>query len=161
MHVLPERVSPHVRAAIGELVVRQLGVVRHDQLTALGVADHQGGAHAVSEIDFGRFCRRNGLPLPQRQVVRRDSRGRRRYLDATLVGRYGAVVRVEIDGALHLVVKTYWDDMARDNELSISRELLIRLPSFVMHADDPLALDQLRRALDLSGPGGKVAAFAS
>jgi hypothetical protein len=138
--------------------LERAGSVRFRRLLGCALVDIAGGAHAVSEIDFGRFCRRNGLPPPVRQVARKDNNGRRRYLDATLVGPSGRVVRVEIDGALHLVVETYWDDMYRDNELSIARETQIRLPSYVMHADEPNAVDQLKRALGLSGPSGKVAA---
>lgn len=129
------------------------GKVKWYRLLSSCLVDIGGGAHAVSEIDFIKFCARNGLPKPVHQVVRRDSKGRRRYLDATLVGPSGVVVRVEIDGALHLVVQTYWDDMFRGNELNIARELSLRLPSFVIYADDEEALAQLRVALGLSGPG--------
>jgi len=138
--------------------LERAGQVRFKRLLRSALLDIGGGAQAVSEIDFGRFCRRNGLPTPSRQVVRCEPNGRRRYLDATLVGPTGRVVRVEIDGALHLVVQTYWNDMYRDNEVSIAREIQVRLPSYVVYADDAQALDQLRRALELSGPGGKVAA---
>lgn len=134
------------------------GKVRHHRLLGAVLSDIGGGAHAVSELDFLRFCRRNGLPMPTHQAVRRDSRGRRRYLDATLVGPRGRVVRVEIDGALHLVVQTYWADMYRGNDLSIDKETALRFPSFVIYANDPEALEQLRRALDLSGPGKTTAA---
>jgi hypothetical protein len=127
------------------------GAVRHRRLLAAALADIEGGAQAVSEIDFLRFCRRNGLPRPELQV-RVDAGGRRRYLDATFRGRSGQPVRVEIDGALHLVVQTYWDDMARGNDLVIQREQVLRLPSYVIYADDPVALNQLRRALGLSDP---------
>jgi hypothetical protein len=127
------------------------GAVRHRRLLAAALADIGGGAQAVSEIDFVRFCRRNGLPRPELQAVRRDGSGRRRYLDATLRGRDGSPVRVEIDGALHLVVQTYWDDMARGNDLILGREQLLRFPSYVIYADDPVAVNQLRRALGLSG----------
>lgn len=149
------------RLAVAERLLDELdtaGRVRHRQVLRAALVDIGGGAHAVSEIDFVRFCARNGLPKPVHQRVRRDADGRRRYLDATLIGRGGKVVRVEIDGALHLVVQTYWDDMARGNELSIDRETALRFPSFVIHADDEQALAQLRRALDLSGPQRQDAA---
>jgi hypothetical protein len=141
--------------------LERAGQVRFRRLLRSALVDIGGGAQAVSEIDFGRFCRRNGLPTPIRQAVRRDRNGRRRYIDATLVGPSGRTVRVEIDGALHLLVETYWDDMYRDNEVSIAGERQIRLPSYVMYADDPDALDQLRRALDLSGPPAQDSARAS
>jgi hypothetical protein len=126
------------------------GAVRHRSLLRRALVDIDGGAQAMSEIDFLRFCRRNGLPVPVLQVVRLDGSGRRRYLDATFRRADGSLLRVEIDGALHLVVRTYWDDMFRTNDLVIGNERVIRLPSFVVHANDPAALDQLRRALHLS-----------
>ncbi|HVI38403.1 MAG TPA: hypothetical protein VM684_19350, partial [Gaiellales bacterium] len=140
--------------------LERAGAVRHRGLLRHALLDIDGGAQAVSEIDFIRFCARNGLPRPKHQIVRRDANGRRRYLDATLVGPSGRVVRVEIDGALHLVVQNYWSDMYRGNDLSIARETALRFPTFVIYADDPDALDQLRRALDLSGAGKTTAALS-
>jgi hypothetical protein len=139
----------------------EAGRIRHRRILHAALIDIEGGAQAVSEIDFIRFCRRHGFPEPIRQVVRRDANGRRRYLDATLVGPTGKVVRVEIDGALHLVVRTYWDDMSRGNELSIARETALRMPSIVLHHNDPIAVDQIRRALNLSGPSAHLSAQAS
>ena len=115
----------------------------------------------MSEMDFLRFCRRHSFPRPVLQVIRLDERGRRRYLDATLKTPAGTLVRVEIDGALHLVVQTYWNDMWRSNDLAIGRELALRFPSYVIHADDPDAVAQLRRALNVSGPSARTAAQAS
>lgn len=137
------------------------GAIRRALLMRAALVDIDGGAHAMSEIDFVRFCARHGLPRPQHQLVRRDSRGRRRYLDATLVGPTGAVVRVEIDGALHLAVQTYWDDMYRSNDLSIGREVALRFPSYVIYADDRDAVAQLRAALKLSASRDNLAACAS
>jgi len=133
------------------------GKVRFHRLLRRVLADIDGGAQAVSEIDFIRFCARNGLPKPTRQVVRRDANGKRRYLDAVLVGPAGEV-RVEIDGALHLVVQTYWADMSRGNDLSIAGEGTLRFPSFVIYGNDQDALRQLRLALGLSGPDRQTAA---
>lgn len=129
------------------------GAVRHRRLLFAALADIDGGAQAMSEIDFLRFCRRHGLPRPEQQLVRRDERGRRRYLDATFKTRDGGHIRVEIDGALHLVVRTYWDDMARGNDLVIGRERVLRFPSYVIYAGDPTAVRQLRSALGLSDSG--------
>jgi hypothetical protein len=152
------------RLTFAERLIDELdkaGRIRHHRVLRSALVDIGGGAHAMSEIDFLRFCSRNGLPRPRHQQVRKDAKGRRRYLDATLVGPEGTAVQVEIDGALHLVVRTYWDDMWRGNELSIGRETALRFPSFVIHADDPEALAQLRRALNLSGPQAQDAARAS
>jgi hypothetical protein len=131
--------------------LEQAGAIRYRRLLAHALTDIEGGAQAMSEIDFLRFCRRHGLPAPVLQVVRRDRHGRRRYLDATFERHNARPLRVEIDGALHLVVRTYWDDMSRGNELVIDQESVLRFPSYVIHADDLTALGQLRRALGLSG----------
>jgi hypothetical protein len=152
------------RLTVAERLLVELdraGAVRHRRVMRSALWDIAGGAHAVSEIAFIRFCRRHGLPRPAHQVVRRDPNGRRRYLDATLIGPNGAVVRVEIDGALHLLVRTYWDDMARGNEMSIGRETVLRFPSVVIYDDDPVALDQLHRALDLLGRSARLPARGS
>lgn len=133
------------------------GAIRHRRVLRMALIDIEGGAQAMSEIDFLRFCRRNGFPRPALQQVRYDSHGRRRYLDATFKRRDGRLVRAEIDGALHLVVRTYWNDMSRGNELTIGNETVLRFPSYVIHANDAQAVDQLRRALDLSGPERSIA----
>jgi hypothetical protein len=137
--------------------LERAGKVKFHRLLMKALVDIAGGAHAVSEIDFVRFCARNGLPKPKHQLVRRDAQGRRRYIDAVVVGPAGEV-KVEIDGALHLVVQTYWSDMFRGNEMTIARDGALRFPSYVLYSDDPGALDQLRRALGLSGPNEKTAA---
>jgi hypothetical protein len=131
-------------------VLETAGAIRYHALLVRALIDIEGGAQAMSEIDFLRFCHRHGLPRPQLQLVRKDGLGRRRYLDATFTRRDGRHLRVEIDGALHLVVRSYWDDMSRGNELVIGREAVLRFPSYVIHANDQTAIDQLRRALDLS-----------
>ncbi|HVV74424.1 MAG TPA: hypothetical protein VHC43_00190 [Mycobacteriales bacterium] len=137
--------------------LERAGAVRHRRVLLAALVDIEGGAQAVSEIDFIRFCRRNGLPRPTLQEVRVDSSGRRRYLDATLRRRDGGVIRVEVDGALHLVASTYWSDMARGNDLVIGNERVLRFPSYVIHSSDPTAVNQLRRALGLSVAGGSIA----
>lgn len=111
------------------------------------VADIAGGAHALSELDFRRFCRRHGLPRPTGQQMRRDRRGVRRYLDAGFVTASGRRLRVEVDGSVHLSAATYADDMFRGNALVLVDELVLRFPSWAIRADDPQAVEQLRAAL--------------
>lgn len=128
------------------------GRVRHARLLRSALVDIVGGAQAFSEIHFGRLCRRNGLPQPERQVVRIDGQGKRRYLDAVLRGPDGRRVVVEIDGAVHLLPARYWDDMSRDNELTIAGERRLRFPTVAMYLDEARVAGQLRRALGLSVP---------
>jgi hypothetical protein len=120
---------------------------RHRAILLSAVADIEQGSEALSEIDFLALCRRFSLPEPERQTVRRDSTGRRRYLDATWRRSDGRLVVVEIDGALHLAQKRWWDDQLRQNELSLADALVLRFPSVVVRTEPELVAAQLRRAL--------------
>lgn len=125
------------------------GKVRHHRLLRSALVDIGGGAHALSEIDFGRLCARFGLPAPERQVVRFDASGKRRYLDAVLRTPTGRTVVIEIDGAVHLLPERYWDDMQRDNELTIAGDRHLRFPTVALHLEPAKVAGQIRRALAL------------
>ncbi|MGB9377023.1 MAG: DUF559 domain-containing protein [Mycobacteriales bacterium] len=111
------------------------------------LADIVGGSQALTEIDFARLCRAANLPPPERQVIRTDRYGRRRYLDAEWRLADGSALVVEIDGALHLQAMTYWDDMDRQNELVISGDRVLRFPSATLRLRPDHVVEQLRRAL--------------
>ena len=123
--------------------------VRHRRALFAAVDDIAQGSQALSEIDFYALCRRYGLPLPERQTVRRDSSGRRRYLDATWRRKDGRLVVAEVDGALHLDVSRWWDDQHRQNELSLADAVVLRFPSVVVRAEPEQVARQLRHALSL------------
>lgn len=120
---------------------------RHRRVLRAAVVDIVGGSDALSEIDFIRMCRRHQLPAPEQQTVRRDSRGRRRYLDATWRRRDGRLVVAEVDGALHLVAGRWWADQLRQNEIALADALVLRFPSVVIRTEPALVARQLRRAL--------------
>jgi len=121
---------------------------RHRAALRAAVVDIEGGSEALSEIDFVRLCRRYHLPAPVQQLVRRDRNGRRRYLDATWRRTDGRLVVVEIDGALHLIVRRWWDDQLRQNEIVLAEDaILLRYPSIVVRTEEWVVIDQLRRAL--------------
>ena len=103
--------------------------VRHRATMRAAVADIMQGAEALSEIDFARLCRHAGLPEPERQDVRPEPSGRRRYLDAVWRRADGRLVVVEVDGALHLIVTTWWNDQLRQNELVLADALLLPRPA--------------------------------
>jgi len=129
-------------------VLELAGQVRHRRLLLAVLGDIEGGAQAVSELDFLRFCRRHGFPRPVLQA-RVDAAGRRRYLDAEFKRPDGRPLGVEIDGAVHLVTSTYWSDMRRLNDLVIGGRRVLRFPSSAIYSDDPQAVEQLRQALGL------------
>jgi hypothetical protein len=136
-------VAPKLRTALAEA-----GHVRHVKLLRSVLYDIEGGAEALSEVDLAGICRRYGLVL-ERQVVRLDRKGRRRYVDAKVSAPRGRSVLVEVDGALHLVVSSYWADMERGNELVISSGRVLRFPSVALRTDERTVGNQLRRACGL------------
>jgi len=56
-------------------------------------------------------------------------------------------VVLEVDGALHLIARHWWDDQLRQNELAIVGDVVLRFPSVVVRCEQMLVVDQLRRAL--------------
>ncbi len=130
--------------------VRLAGRVRHCAVLRAVLVDIAGGAHALSEVEFGRFLAQHHLPAPRRQAVRLDNAGKRRYLDVELEGPTGELLHVEIDGALHLLVNNYWSDMDRDNELVLSGTRLLRFPSISWRLEPTKVADQIRRGLRLT-----------
>lgn len=120
---------------------------RHRKALIAAVRDIAGGSQALSEIDFVRLCRAHGLPEPVRQLVRVDGAGLRRYLDASWRRADGRLVVVEIDGALHLSPRRWWQDQLRQNELMLADALVLRFPSVVVRTEPSLVIAHLRRAL--------------
>lgn len=141
--VQARRLTPDVIAAELEMA----GKVRHRRTLRLLLADLQGGAQALSEVEFLRFCRRHGFPAPQCQA-RFDSQRRRRYLDAEFRRRSGRPLRVEIDGGVHLKLAIRARDTIKDNDAHIAGELVLRYASISIYTDDPDAVRQIREALD-------------
>jgi very-short-patch-repair endonuclease len=106
------------------------------------------GATSLPEIDFARLCRRYDLPAPDRQVVRRDGSGRRRFLDV-----YWRAWRlhVEIDGAWHTAAEAWWADMQRQNDLWIAGDRVLRFPAWVIRSRPDDVAAQVRAALGAVG----------
>jgi hypothetical protein len=124
------------------------GQVRHCRQLRHLLADVSGGAEALSEVAFLRWCRRHALPRPMLQV-RTDTAGRRRYLDAEFRRRDGGTLWVEVDGGVHLTLDTRWEDAVKDNDAWLAGRRSLRLISAAIYADDVRALRQVRQALGL------------
>ena len=132
------------------LLVDQLeaaGRVRHRRSLRLLLFDLEGGAQALSEVEFLAFCRRHGFPTPRLQV-RMDNAGRRRYLDAEFRRSDGTVFHVEVDGGVHLNLTTRWKDTRKDNDALLAGCLVLRFPSVAIYTDDADAVRQIRSALE-------------
>jgi hypothetical protein len=108
---------------------------RH-HLLAMTLDEIEGGARALSELDFTRkVVRAFGLPAPERQSARRDGQGRRRYLDVVWEKWK---VAVEIDGDQHFWDPLQrWDDMERDIDQQIDGYKVLRFPAWMvrLHPD--------------------------
>lgn len=113
------------------------------------LADIAGGAQALSELDFTRLVvRQYQLPEPDRQVPRRDSQGRRRWLDACWER---ARLVVEIDGAAHIDALQYWDDMDRGNDLTLEHYRVMRFPAWIIRYQPEYVAAKIRQALRDAG----------
>jgi very-short-patch-repair endonuclease len=123
------------------------GPIRHRRLIRLTIGDIEGGAEALSEIDFARFCRRRRLGTVVRQQVRVDVGGRRRYLDGELVGPNGKRLPFEIDGGIHMLAEQHASDLERQNELLIAKSFPLRFTSYAVRWQQDRVADQVRRAL--------------
>jgi hypothetical protein len=122
------------------------GAVRHGRILRSILADIEGGADSLSEIDFVVLARKAGLPPPIRQSIRYDSAGRRRYLDVD----FGTFV-VEVDGGVHLHAPNYWADARRQNELVLGGDRVLRFSSYAIRVEEDVVIAQLRRAHQVFG----------
>ena len=124
-----------IRAAL-ELMPR----LRRRGLLLEVLDDVELGAHAGSELDFLRFCRRNGLPEPDELPVKVRANGVK-YLDA----RYRRQrVGVELDGAHHMWVDAWDADALRSLTLAAASrgtgEQLLRITQGMLrHSGDEVA----------------------
>ena len=121
--VVQRRLTTAVRL---EAELRTVGRVRHKAYMRLVLADIAQGAHSLGELDLATLCRRFGLVPPTRQVIRRDSAGRRRYLDAEWLLPTGEIVVLEVDGSHHLDVANWQEDMKRERSVVVSRRWVLR-----------------------------------
>jgi hypothetical protein len=122
--------------------------VKRRSLITGTLMDIAGGAEALSELDFSRLLRRFRIPEPDRQAERRDSSGRRRWLDALWKK---ARLIVEVDGLWHMDAIAWWGDMRRDNEFTVRGYRVLRFPAFAVRHDPDAVAGQLRAALRLGG----------
>ena len=125
-------------------VLARMRRARRRSLVAETVGYLASGAEATSEMSFDRLCRTYALPLPDRQVPRRDQRGRQRYLDAYW-RKYG--VHAEVDGGVHTDPEVWWRDQFRQNDLWIGGEIVLRFPAWAIRSRPAEVARQLCRAL--------------
>lgn len=132
--------------AIGHELLR----VRRDKrrlLLNVVVNDLLDGARSLGEIDVGRELRRRGLPVPERQVLRRDARNRY-YLD--LHWPEWRLV-VEIDGIHHTWAENVVGDALRQNSLARAGDKFLRLPLLGLRLEPDAFFAQIEEGLRAGG----------
>ena len=128
-------------------VLKDLPKLHRRALVREVLDDVELGAHAGSELDFLRFCRRNQVPLPDELQVKVHAGGVR-YLD----GRWTRQkVSLELDGAHHREVKSWEADALRTLHLVVAArgtgEQLIRLTRANLRHDEAQVAGLLRTLL--------------
>ena len=111
------------------------------------VNDLLDGARSLGEPDVASELRRRGLPVPERQVLRKDSRGRY-YLD--LYWRRFRLV-VEIDGIHHTWAENVVGDALRQNSLALAGDTVLRLPLLGLRMQPDEFFAQIERGLVSGG----------
>lgn len=129
---------------------REMLRVKRDRRRALlyaVVLDLLEGARTVSEAEFARECSRRGLPRPTRQSLRRTTRGDC-YLDAEWEEW---ALAVEIDGIQHSWASNLVADALRQNEVTLERTTVLRLPLLGLRIAPDDFFAQIERALVAAG----------
>jgi very-short-patch-repair endonuclease len=105
--------------------------------------DISGGAQSLAEIDVARLCRRRRLARPLRQVRRRDATGRLRFTDCEWRLPDGRILVLEVDGAFHMDVAHWEDDLARQRALSGGDKVIVRCTARELRDDPDRVADDL------------------
>ena len=113
------------------------------------LTDFEGGAQSVAEVDVKRMCIDFRLPLPTRQRRRRDSSGRWRYTDCEWTLPSGGVLVLEVDGAFHMEVEHWEDDIQRQRGLTTPGRVVVRATAREVR-DEPFQLVADLRSLGLA-----------
>lgn len=118
--------------------IESRGRIPHSRDMRAVLEEVDGGVTSTGEATFLRECVRRGLPTPRMQV-RRIAGGRRRRVDAEFALADGRLLIVEIDGAAHMEVAQWEDDLARQNDLVFTTgAIVLRVTTWQVRYDpDP------------------------
>jgi len=134
-----------------EWLVR-LRPLRRAALFRQALQEIAGGAQSLAELDIRRFCERHRLAGPRRQTRRRDASGRLRFTDCEWDLSDGRTLVLEIDGAFHMEVEHWEDDIARQRALTDPARVIIRCTARELRDDDAqLARDLIRLGVPRAG----------
>ena len=120
----------------------RVGRTPRRELLGATIRDVCDGAQSLGELDFGRWCRRYGIPEPSRQVVRSLPSGRV-YLDVLWEG---LALVVEIDGGHHALALNPVDDALRQNDIVLGEATVLRIPVLGLRLAPDRFMEQVARA---------------
>jgi hypothetical protein len=125
--------------------IESMRPLRRARTFRTALLDIHGGAQSLAELDLGRLCRRAGLPPPRRQTRRRDTTGRMRYTDCEWLLPDGTILVLEIDGAFHMDVEHWENDLARQRRLSGRGRVIVRCTARELRDSPAAVLADLQR----------------
>jgi very-short-patch-repair endonuclease len=120
---------------------------RHRQVLVMTVRELAGGSRTLAEVDLVRGLRERGLPLPDRQSIRRRPSGTQ-YLDAEFE-QYDLVL--EMDGSQHDLPGQRLSDLFRDLALVVEGRTVLRIPNVVWWLARDSLLDSLEEVFTARG----------
>ncbi len=124
--------------------VERMQPLRRAKMFRRNLTDIGDGSESVHELDLVRMCRREGLPLPNRQRRRRDASGVLRYTDAEWRLGDGRVVVLEVDGGFHMEVEHWEDDIVRERDLVATGATVLRCTGRELRDESPRVAASLR-----------------
>ncbi|HET6154694.1 MAG TPA: hypothetical protein VFE15_17260 [Marmoricola sp.] len=128
-----------------QAALEQLRPLRRARLFRTTLGDIAGGAQSLAEIDIARICRSHDVAAPARQTRRRDSSGRIRFTDCEWQLPGGRILILEIDGAFHMDVEHWEDDLARQRGLSSQGRIVVRCTARELRERPDSVLGDLKR----------------
>jgi hypothetical protein len=132
------------------VAVEQMRPLRWARMFKQVIGEIAGGSESLAELDILRLCRAQGLRAPDRQVQRRDASGRIRFTDCEWDLGDGRVLVLEVDGAFHMDVDHWEDDIARQRGLTDPQRIVVRCTAREVR-DEPARLGTDLRRLGVPG----------
>jgi uncharacterized protein DUF559 len=144
IHLLVPASSPVWRARPGLPLVDAAAWMGSDRGTQAVLA-------AGVQQRLARPCDLLAVVAGNPRLPRRDSAGRRRWLDAVWET---ARLIVEVDGIHHIDAAQYWADMDRGNDFTLGGYRILRFPAFVVRYRSGYVAGKIREAL--RGDGRRI-----
>jgi hypothetical protein len=106
------------------------------------LGDIAGGAQSGAELDVRRMCRKFSMRPPDRQRMRTDRAGKRRWTDCEWDLPDGTTLVLEVDGSFHLEVRQQAEDFKRARRITTRTRIVVRCSAYELrHEMEEVAVD--------------------